>query len=124
MDVAPRCRVAYKHLMDGMGAKFATALIPEGRYTTIANYGIYVSNLVGGELRGIIIVETNDPLADEIEMDASHGELNFTNLQLTLVLHDVKVFALKGRELQVARVNSGRSRSTQNPRRAPIRRRT
>ena len=35
MEIAPRCRVAFKHVMGEMGLKLAAANLPEGRYTSI-----------------------------------------------------------------------------------------
>src|SRR5579871_1829854 len=59
MDLSPRCRVAYKQLMNQVVVNVAANLIPEGRYTTISNnLSIYVGRIDGTSLSDIRVWRT------------------------------------------------------------------
>ena len=56
MDVAPRCRVAYKGLIDEMKKKAVNAGFPEGRaIRDFKGYMIYVTKSEGQNLQGIFV---------------------------------------------------------------------
>lgn len=95
LDLAPRCRVAYKHLMEDMGEKMATSLLPEGRATTIANNVIYVGEKRGEEMQDIRIYQTNGADWDQAWIEARSGRLVITNSVPTLYLYDVKMLHRK-----------------------------
>jgi lipopolysaccharide export system permease protein len=95
LDLAPRCRVAYKHLMEDMGGKMAASLLPEGRDTTIADNVIYVGEKHGDEMQKITIYQTNAAQWDQAWIGAERGRLVITNLVPTLYLYDVSILHRK-----------------------------
>lgn len=105
LDLAPRCRVAYKHLMDRMMVNVASGLVPEGRFTSIGNMSIYVKKKDGNELQGIIVYQTNSPTSgsayDRTWLYATNGELIVSNQAVSLILHDVEAIVRKGTQVGV-----------------------
>ena len=101
LDLAPRCRVAYKHLMDGMMANVASGLVPEGRFTSIGNTSIYVEKKDGDELRGIRVLQTNSGVYDRVWLYATNGELTVSNQAISLILRDVDAIVRSGTNLGV-----------------------
>jgi lipopolysaccharide export system permease protein len=83
MDVAPRCRVAYKQLLEQMGVRLVAANLPEGRYTGIPGGTVYVGSIEGDELRDIIMWRVDDK--GEMFCKAARGQIVSTNL----ILYDV-----------------------------------
>ena len=62
LEIALRCRVAYKGLIDGMRAKISANLLPEGRFITLPNtnggsYRFYIGKSDGTNLQNVLIWE-------------------------------------------------------------------
>ncbi|HEV8492480.1 MAG TPA: LptF/LptG family permease, partial [Candidatus Angelobacter sp.] len=104
LDLAPRCRVAYKELTEGMVANLAAGLLPEGRYTTISsNLTICVDHINGRELRHIRVIQTSaDARAKETYTDAAGGELTVTNGAVSVTLYDVHAKVFNGKNWDLA----------------------
>jgi lipopolysaccharide export system permease protein len=95
MEVAPRCRVAYIGLRYEMGARLASAGLPEGRFVAdFPGYIFYVDRNDRGSLRGVRIYELG---AAESTTYAPRGYLVTTNGQTSLHLEGgVKGLSLYG----------------------------
>src|SRR5258705_10749297 len=55
MEVAPRCRVAYKAIIEQMKVKLAGVALPEGRFLRDKDQIVYVGRNDGHSLRDIYI---------------------------------------------------------------------
>lgn len=90
LQVAPHCRVVYKHIVDGMKARVAAAILPEGRYSNFPGGLIYVEKNDGQELGGIKVLYTDKN--GEFFIIADRGVLDTNDQQqVTLHLLDAKV---------------------------------
>jgi lipopolysaccharide export system permease protein len=98
MEIAPRCRVAYKGLIDEMKVKMAGVALPEGRWITVAgtnatdatHYMIYVGRNDHNNLRDVCIYELDADEALRSVVFAARGVLDTTSDQPKLNLEDVK----------------------------------
>ncbi|HZV36082.1 MAG TPA: LptF/LptG family permease [Verrucomicrobiae bacterium] len=80
MDVAPRCRVAYKQLIAQMSAKVTGAGLPEEVYDKdVPHYMFYIGRNDGKLLKNVTIchIDKNDSIDSKI--DAESGEIVHTN---------------------------------------------
>lgn len=67
MDLGPRCRVAYKHLLFRLGVERPTALLAENQFIrSFPGFIIYVGKARGTELENLVVyqMDTNAPPAD------------------------------------------------------------
>jgi len=86
LEVAPRCRVAYKDLLIRYGMERATTLLTEGRFVTdIPGFAIYAEKIRGEQLKNVLLFEltNNAPL---MHVRAAGGTLTRTNTQILLTL--------------------------------------
>jgi lipopolysaccharide export system permease protein len=98
MEIAPRCRVSYKGLIDEMKVKMAGVALPEGRWITVAgtnatdatHYMIYVGRNDHNNLRDVCIYELDADEALRSVVFAARGVLDTTSDQPKLNLEDVK----------------------------------
>jgi lipopolysaccharide export LptBFGC system permease protein LptF len=94
MEVGPRCRIAYKHLLYEMVGKLGGAVIPEGRYVKdYPPYMYYVGHNDGGELHDIRACrfDMNGEL-DEV-LTADRGRVYVTNEELHVLLFDAHLLS-------------------------------
>jgi lipopolysaccharide export system permease protein len=98
MDIAPRCRVAYKHLLEQMGVKLVAANLPEGRYAGIPGGTIYVRSVDGNDLRDIIMWYTDEKKGEAIILNAESGRIVSTNQESKLVLYNLWMWGKPGGE--------------------------
>ncbi len=96
LDLAPRCRVAQKQLMDQMMVNTAAEMVPEGRVTTFSNMTIRVEKKSGNELENIHVLQTNAGAYDWMVLSAPRGLLTTTNQQVFLILYDGTALFRKG----------------------------
>ena len=96
LDLAPRCRVAQKQLMDQMMVNTAAEMVPEGRVTTFSNMTILVERKSGNELENILVLQTNAGAYDWMSLKAPSGLLTITNQQIYLILYDGTALFRKG----------------------------
>jgi lipopolysaccharide export system permease protein len=95
MEVGPRCRVAYKHLLFEMGVKLGGLVVPEGRYVKdFPGIIYYVGKNDAGNLRDIIIEILDENQHIKEELTADHGRIEVTNDVVTVRLFDAHTFTL------------------------------
>ena len=89
LEVAPRCRVAYKALLDGLLGQLAGAALPEGRFVKdFAPYTIYVGRNDGHDLRDICVYLFDNEQKPVRILNAPRGELLTSNNVPYLTLFD------------------------------------
>src|SRR5439155_20028314 len=73
LEVAPRCRVAYKGLIDSLRVGFLNAQIPEGRVVKdFPGYIFYVGKNRNGNLVDVIVYSA----ANKTTVDATRGRMD------------------------------------------------
>ncbi|MDB6068083.1 MAG: Permease YjgP/YjgQ family protein [Pedosphaera sp.] len=82
MDIAPRCRVAYKNLLQGMGLKLTNVVLPEGRFVSFPNCLVYVGSSEGQNLRDILVYYTDTETKWESVIKAPRGRIEGAKLHL------------------------------------------
>lgn len=89
LDLAPKCRVAYKKLIAQAGFERSLSFIPERTYIKELNTNcvVYVSKVDGTNLQGVLIYEWRDDKMESYNR-AENGVLQFdlANSVLTVVL--------------------------------------
>jgi lipopolysaccharide export system permease protein len=97
MEIAPRCRVAYKSLLDQVNVQVSSILIPEGRFLKeIEGYIFYVGKNRRGELQEVMVFRLkNQTNVDQI-VRAARGrlEVDAAAREATLTLYDCKIVTL------------------------------
>ena len=95
LEVAPRCRVAYKNLIDSLRGQFLNAQLPEGRLVRdFPGYIFYVGKNRRGNLQDVIVCDEGN----KITLHAPRGRLDvdIPNQQINLHLYDAKGVRLTG----------------------------
>ena len=91
MEVAPRCRIAYKELLTRMGYKVAGTLLPQDRFLTFGKNTVYVGGNDGHELSDILVfIQPDSTNSFEFVIKAPRGVLEVSNQQVTLRLFDAR----------------------------------
>ncbi len=76
MDIAPRCRRAYKNLLYDLTNTRPDAVLTEGRFVKdIKNYIIYIGKIRGDYLEDVLITKLDNDGVAESTLRAVHGEL-------------------------------------------------
>jgi lipopolysaccharide export system permease protein len=95
MDIGPRCRVAYKNLLDSVSVSLATALnIPEGRVLRVLDgYLFRAARSRGGRLEDVYVYELKDQtnLTKVIHAATGTVQLDRPNNELVLSLEDSQI---------------------------------
>ncbi len=102
MEIAPRCRVAYKNLLANVDIGVANVLIPEGRYIKdFDGYIFYVGKNRRGSLQDIMIVGLKDQTNIDQIIRAPSGtvEFNRETREVFLALHDSKITTLSANDI-------------------------
>ncbi len=102
MDVAPRCRVAYKSLIYHMELKLSSAVLPEGRWLKDPSDMIFVRKNDGHTLYDIQIDQLDTNQAVKMMMWAPRGSLEITNQQAILHLFEVHMIERGGQITDLA----------------------
>jgi lipopolysaccharide export system permease protein len=91
LEVAPRCRAAYKQLLVRMGARMALAAIPEGRpVRDFPGYVLIVGRVEGRNLREVYLSKWDSEHDRAAAMAfASRGTVERTNAQIIVHLEDI-----------------------------------
>ena len=95
LEVAPRCRVAYKTLIDSLRGQFLSAQLPEGRLVRdFPGYIFYVGKNRRGNLQDVIVYDEGS----KTTLKAPRGRLDvdIPNQQINLHLYDAKGVRLTG----------------------------
>jgi len=97
MEIAPRCRVAYRGLLDRVNVQVSSILIPEGRFVKdIEGYIFYVGKNRRGDLQEVMVFRLkNQTNVDQI-VRAPRGrlEVDAAAREATLTLYDYKIVTL------------------------------
>jgi lipopolysaccharide export system permease protein len=97
LEVAPRCRVAYKNLMFKLKAELATAQIPEGRFIKeFPGYIFFVGKNRDNLLEDIMVYKLQGDSNVTLTVRAPRGkvDVDLTNQSLTLSLFDARSVSL------------------------------
>src|SRR5437016_6974941 len=89
LEVAPRCRVAYKTLIDSLRGQFLNAQLPEGRLLRdFPGYIFYVGKNRRGDLQDVIVYDEGN----KTTLKAPRGRLDvdIPNQRINLHLYDAK----------------------------------
>jgi lipopolysaccharide export system permease protein len=89
LEIAPRCRVAYKGLIDSLRGQFLNAQLPEGRVVKdFPGYIFYIGKNRKGNLQDVIVIDE----AKNTTVHAARGrvDLDIPNQQMILHLYEAK----------------------------------
>lgn len=90
MDIAPRCRVAYKLLIEEMKMKVSGAALPEEIYDKdVPHYLFYIEHNDGNRLRNVRICRIDKDGEIDSKVDAESGEVVHTNGTVYVNLHNL-----------------------------------
>ncbi len=90
MEVAPRCRAAYKSLLSQTAIQSASLGPAEGRFTRLGDHIIYVGKRRGGTLEEVMLFESKEGQKFR-DVRAARGELVQETNQFRLKLFDAQV---------------------------------
>jgi lipopolysaccharide export system permease protein len=92
LEVAPKCRVAYKSLLHTLGVKAIASMLPEGHYTSFKNGMVWVGKNDGkGVLGDLVILRAMDDGTDGfVFVSAKRGWIETVNQTNYLHLEDVR----------------------------------
>jgi lipopolysaccharide export system permease protein len=121
MEIAPRCRVAYKALLESLKAEFTNLQLPEGRFIKDpqAGYIFYVAKSRKQDLEGVMLykLENETNLVCAVRAPRGRTELDLTNQQINIYLYDAKSVSFGGNNVSqgsqgdlVINVNLNRTR--------------
>ena len=102
MEVAPRCRVAYKNLLASANLGVANILIPEGRFLKdFDGYILYVGKNRGGNLEDVKIFSLKDQTNIDQLIRAPSGTvtLDRETREVVLTLRESKIIALSANDV-------------------------
>lgn len=102
MDVAPRCRVAYKGLIFKMEMKLSNAVLPEGRWLKDSSDMIFVRKNDGRMLHDIQICQLDTNQISRMIIMAPRGFLEITNQQAVIHLFEVHMIDRSGQMTDLA----------------------
>ncbi len=92
LEIAPRCRVAYRSLLHSLGAELTAAQLPAGRFLKERGHIVYVGRNESGDLRDVMILKQEEDPRDTTTIRAPRGKLllDATNNTITLQLFDAR----------------------------------
>src|SRR5207302_10324297 len=93
MEVAPRCRVAYKRLLFTLKAELSKAQLPEGRFVkNFPGYIFYVGKNSRGILQDLVVyqLENETNVVTTIHAPLGRLEVDVRNKVINLYLYDAK----------------------------------
>lgn len=94
LEVGPRCRLAYKQLINRVGLDASTAILPAEQFIKeIPGYILYVGENKKGELRDVSIykLDSQETLTEYSQADRGRVSIDPTNRQVVLTLFDARV---------------------------------
>ena len=95
MEIAPRCRVAYKNLIFSVRVELSNAQLPEGRVIKdFPGYIFYVGKNRKGNLQDVIVYDAGE----NTTLHATHGhvDVDIPNQRINLRLYDAKGLRFPG----------------------------
>jgi len=95
LELAPRCRVAYKGLFKELAKKKAQSLIPAGRFVTeFQNFVIYADRIEGNDIQDVLFFQLRDG-RKTLDARAPRAELTFND-----TTRELRITFFEGRYLQ------------------------
>lgn len=95
LELAPRCRVAYKGLFKEMARQKAQSLIPAGRFVTeFQNFVIYADRIEGKDIQDVLFFQMRDG-RKTLDARAPRAELTFND-----TTRELRIIFFEGRYLQ------------------------
>lgn len=94
MEIAPRCRAAYKGLMDNVNVELSSFLIPEGRFLKdFDGYIFYVGKSQRTNLEDVMVFRLKNQTNVDLIVRAPRGTIvmDFATRMVTLTVHDSKI---------------------------------
>jgi lipopolysaccharide export system permease protein len=86
MEVAPKCRIAYKNLLREMGLKVTTAILPEGRYVyDFPQYMFFIGRNDGQNLEDVYVSHSDTNGNPDMTIKAEHGTVEINTNQQVVV---------------------------------------
>ena len=98
LEFGPRCRVAYKHLLDRVKVEMTNAQLPEGRFIKdFKGYVIYVGKNRKHELEDVRVLglDNGSNVTTTLRAPRGHFEWDGTNQQIVVQLFDAKGVTLQ-----------------------------
>jgi lipopolysaccharide export system permease protein len=98
LEIAPRCRVAYKNLLFNVRVELSNAQLPEGRFITdIPGYMFYIEKNRKQSLQNVMVFQLENGIVTTT-LHAPRGQLHVdtTNRQVIIELFNVKSVRLEG----------------------------
>lgn len=97
MEIAPRCRVAYKNLLFSVLKTNPMGLLRENQYQEFpGGWTIYVRRIKGNDLQGIKIYQSKEDGESLMWYDARAGKFSIENEQIVLTLFDASASEVRG----------------------------
>jgi lipopolysaccharide export LptBFGC system permease protein LptF len=104
LELAPRCRVAYKGLFKELARQKAQSLIPAGRFVTeFQNFVIYADRIEGKDIEDVLFFQMRDG-RKTLDARAPRAELTFndTTRELRIIFYEGRYLQwIPGRALEV-----------------------
>jgi lipopolysaccharide export LptBFGC system permease protein LptF len=95
LELAPRCRVAYKGLFKELARQKAQSLIPAGRFVTeFQNFVIYADRIEGKDIEDVLFFQMRDG-RKTLDARAPRAELTFNE-----ATRELRIIFFEGRYLQ------------------------
>jgi lipopolysaccharide export system permease protein len=97
LEIAPRCRVAYKNLLFNLRIEFSNLQFPEGRFIKdFPGYIFYVDKNRRGELQKVMVyvLQNGTNVTKTISAPRGKVELDITNRLVNLHLYEAKAISL------------------------------
>jgi lipopolysaccharide export system permease protein len=99
LEIAPRCKVAYKNILFKLGAELSASQLPEGRFIKEhPGYIFYVEKNRDQKLQNVIVIElprkTNSTTTTTIHAPRGQFRVDAANSQITLDLFDARTVTM------------------------------
>lgn len=103
LEIAPRCRVAYRSLLYNLGAELTAAQLPAGRFLKERGHIVYVGRNEGGNLQDVMVLKQEVDPRDTTTIRAPRGRLFFdaTNNTITLQLFDARSIIVQAGQVRL-----------------------
>ncbi len=100
LELAPRCREAYKQLLFRATMKNPANILVENQYVQIRNHTIYIKKISGNNLEGVTLIETAEDFQRWIEAERGEISIDPKTKQMLLKLSDGYAIERRGEEIQ------------------------
>ena len=103
LEIAPRCRVAYKNIFFKVKVELANAQLPEGRFIRdFPGYVIFVEKNRRQELQNVLVFENTTNGSRTFRAPRGQLHVDATNRQVIVELFDVKSLTVEGSQTRLS----------------------